>query len=80
MDAFVGDDKGCFVVVYNQTCLSQVVSELMPSLQCSLSKVLGIGIGVAAVKPNVIDPAIQVKIWVGLLKGVQDGLEVCLGQ
>ena len=78
MDAFVGDDKGCFVGVDYQTGLSQVVSEVMPSLQCSLCKVLGIG--VAAVKPNVIDPAIQVKIWVGLLKGVQDGLEVCLGQ
>ena len=78
MDAFVGDDEGCFVVVDHQACLCQVVSEVVPSLQGSLSKMLGIG--VAAVKSNVIDPAIQVKIWVGLLKGVQDGLEVCFGQ
>ena len=39
-----------------------------------------LGIGMAAVKPNVIDPSVEVQVRKGLLEGVQYGLEVCLGK
>ena len=39
-----------------------------------------LGIGMTAVKADVINPVIQMKVGKSLLEGVQDGLEVGFGQ
>ena len=39
-----------------------------------------LGIGMAAVKADVVDPSVEVQVWECLLEGVQDGLEIGLGQ
>ena len=73
MGGSVGDYKGNFVVVDFEAGICQLKAQFMPG--CHNAGGQCIWVVVIAIKTNVIDPSVEVQIWMLGLEGAEDGLE-----